>query len=88
MNTRNMLTFITIFIDNNYSMLKKVWALYYDGFRNMPRWGKILWTVILVKLFVMFIVFKLFLMPNYLNSRFDSAEEKSDYVLEQLTTKP
>lgn len=54
----------------------------------MPRWGKILWTVILVKLFVMFIVFKLFLMPNYLNSRFDSAEEKSDYVLEQLTTKP
>ena len=69
-------------------MIKKVWALYYDGFRDMPRWGKVLWTVVIIKLFIMFIVFKMCLMPNYLNSRFDTAEEKSDFVIERLTTKP
>lgn len=69
-------------------MLRKAWALYYDGFRNMPRWGRVLWTVILVKVFIMFVVFKFWLMPNYLNSRFDTAEEKGDYVIERLTTKP
>jgi hypothetical protein len=36
----------------------------------------------------MFLVFKLWLMPNYLNSHYDSAEEKSNHVFEELTTKP
>ena len=66
-------------------MLRKAWDLYYDGFRNMPRWGRTLW---LIKLCIMFLVFKLWLMPNYLNSHYDSAEEKSNHVFEELTTKP
>ena len=69
-------------------MLKKVWRLYYDGFKNMPRWGRNLWLIILIKLCIMFLVFKLWLMPNYLNSHYDSAEEKSNHVFEELTTKP
>lgn len=68
-------------------MLKRTWALYYNGFREMPQWGRILWTIILIKLFIMFIIFKLLLMPNYLNSRYDSTEEKSNHVLNELTTK-
>jgi hypothetical protein len=36
----------------------------------------------------MFLVFKLFLMPNYLNSRYKTFQEKSDHVFEQLITKP
>lgn len=68
-------------------MLKRTWALYYNGFREMPRWGRILWTIILIKLFIMFIIFKLLLMPNYLNSRYNSTEEKSNHVLNELTTK-
>lgn len=31
-------------------MLKKVWDLYYDGFKNMPRWGRTLWLIIIIKL--------------------------------------
>ena len=69
-------------------MLKKVWRLYYDGFKNMPRWGRTLWLIIIIKLCIMFLVFKLWLMPNYLNSHYDSAEEKSNHVFEELTTKP
>ena len=68
-------------------MLRKAWDLYYDGFRNMPRWGT-LWLIIIIKLCIMFLVFKLWLMPNYLNSHYDSAEEKSNHVFEELTTKP
>ena len=69
-------------------MLRKAWGLYYDGFRNMPRWGRTLWLIIIIKLCIMFLVFKLWLMPNYLNSHYDSAEEKSNHVFEELTTKP
>ena len=69
-------------------MLRKAWDLYYDGFRNMPRWGRTLWLIIIIKLCIMFLVFKLWFMPNYLNSHYDSAEEKSNHVFEELTTKP
>ena len=69
-------------------MLKKAWYLYYDGFKNMPRWGRTLWLIIIIKLSIMFLVFKLLLMPNYLNSHYDSAEAKSEHVFKELTTKP
>ena len=69
-------------------MLRKAWDLYYDGFRSMPRWGRTLWLIIINKLCIMFLVFKLWLMPNYLNSHYDSAEERSNHVFEELTTKP
>ena len=69
-------------------MLRKAWDLYDDGFRSMPRWGRTLWLIIIIKLCIMFLVFKLWLMPNYLNSHYDSAEERSNHVFEELTTKP
>ncbi len=51
----------------------------------MPSWGKKSWIIILLKLFIMFFVLKLFFFPNFLNSRFDNDKEKGEYVLEQLT---
>ena len=65
-------------------MLKKVFRFYYDGFRKMT-WGKKLWGIILLKLFIMFVILKIFFFPNLLKKNFDSDEERSDYVLEQLT---
>lgn len=47
--------------------------------------GKQLWIIILIKLFVMFAILKLFFFPNFLKSNFDSDQERSDYVIEQLT---
>lgn len=67
--------------------LKRVFRLYYDGFRSMTV-GKTLWVIILVKLFVMFAILKVFFFPNILKQNFRTDEERSKYVIEQLTTKP
>lgn len=40
----------------------KAFDLYYDGFRNM-KLGKTLWAIILIKLFIMFAILKVFSSP-------------------------
>ncbi|MGL5261937.1 MAG: DUF4492 domain-containing protein [Bacteroides sp.] len=45
---------------------RKIWNLYAEGFRSMT-WGRILWTIILIKLFVMFFILRPFFFPRYLN---------------------
>lgn len=65
--------------------IKKVFQFYYTGFKSMTV-GKTLWAIILIKLFIMFAILKPFFFPNVLNKKFDTAEEKSNYVFEQLTT--
>ena len=59
-------------------------TMYVDGFKNLT-WGKSLWIIILVKLFIMFAILKVFFFPDFLNSRFDTKEEKSEYVSKELT---
>jgi len=51
----------------------------------MPKWGRQMWVIILLKLFIMFAVFRLFFFPNYLKSNFDSDDERSRHVIERLT---
>jgi hypothetical protein len=68
--------------------IKSFFLFYYDGFRNMPVWGRRVWLIILLKLFIMFAVLKLFFFPDFLGSRFKTDEEKGDYVIEQLVKKP
>lgn len=65
-------------------IIKKVFDFYVEGFRSMTI-GKKLWAIILIKLFIMFVVLKLFFFHNFLGSKFESDEEKGNYVLEQLT---
>jgi len=59
-------------------------GMYVEGFKNLT-WGKPLWIIILVKLFIMFAIIKVFLFPNILNSRFQTDKEKSEYVSSELT---
>ena len=47
------------------------------------RLGKTLWLIILLKLFIMFLVLKLFFFPNFLG-QFDSDDEKEEYVSNEL----
>ncbi len=65
-------------------IIKNVFLFYYEGFKGMTI-GKKLWLIILIKLFIMFVVLRLFFFPNFLNSRFDTDQQKSEYVLDQLT---
>lgn len=67
-----------------FAHLIKLFRFYYNGFKEMT-YGKKLWVIILLKLFVMFFIFKLFFFQNFLNSKFDTDKEKGNYVIEQLT---
>lgn len=69
-------------------MFKRIWSLYYDGFSHLPRWAKIVLAIVAAKLFIMFVVFKMLLMPNYLNSQYTTDEDKSNHVLNELISKP
>lgn len=60
----------------------KIYRFYRDGFREMTV-GKTLWAVILIKLFVMFVILRLLFFPSVM-SQFDTPEQKSDHILEQL----
>jgi hypothetical protein len=66
--------------------LKNIFYLYYDGFRSMTL-GKKLWLVIFIKLFIMYVVLKLFFFHDFLGTRFSSDKNRSNYVIEQLTRK-
>ncbi len=66
------------------SILHRIWAFYRDGFREMTV-GRTLWALILIKLFVMFFVLKLFFFPDFLSLQGkDTDESRAAYVGEQL----
>ncbi len=69
-------------------MVKRIWSLYYDGFSHLPHWAKIVLAIVVAKLFIMFVVFKMLLMPNYLNSQYTTDEDKSNHVLNELISTP
>ena len=62
----------------------RIVRFYVDGFRAMTV-GRTLWIIILVKLFVLFAVLKLFFFPDLLAGKSD--EERAAHVLEELTNK-
>lgn len=63
---------------------KRIFLFYYEGFKNMTI-GKTLWIIIIVKLFIMFFVLKLFFFPDFMKSNFNSEEERIDYITKELT---
>lgn len=60
----------------------RIWDLYYSGFKNMTV-GKTLWLVILIKLFIIFFILKLFFFPNIIKQNAPKGQEAS-YVEQQL----
>ena len=62
--------------------LLAVWNFYLEGFRSMTL-GRTLWVIILLKLFVMFFILKLFFFPNFLSDR-PTETEKGAYVGNEL----
>lgn len=63
-------------------IFKKIWQFYYEGFRNM-KLGRTLWLIILVKLFIMFFVLRIFFFPRFLDSS-EVGEDKGGYVSSEL----
>ena len=63
------------------SFLYRVYDLYVDGFRSM-RLGKTLWAIILIKLFIMFAILKVFFFPNFLKQH--AQGDEAGYVATEL----
>ena len=62
--------------------IKSVIRFYADGFRNM-RWGKTLWIVILVKLFIIFAILKVFFFPNHISEDAEKGHE-AEFVADEI----
>lgn len=63
---------------------RRAWEMYRDGFRNMSRTSCQLWVLILVKLFIMFAILRVFFFPNFLRQQADTPEGRSDFVGQEL----
>ena len=72
---------------NGDSLLYRIFHLYYDGFRSMTL-GKTLWAVILVKLFIIFAVLKLFFFPNFIGQHAEEGREPEFVAGEMLGRTP
>lgn len=64
--------------------LAKIYDLYADGFRNMTV-GKKLWGIIILKLAIIFLVFRLFFFPNVLQENYDNDADRARAVARELT---
>ncbi len=66
------------------TILNRMFLFYYEGFRSMSDWGRRVWIIILIKLFIMFAIIKLFFFPDFLQRKYNNDKQRSEYVLDQL----
>ena len=67
---------------NRKNVLYRIYDLYVDGFRSMTL-GRTLWAIILIKLFIIFVILKLFFFPNFIKEHASEGEE-SEFVATQI----
>lgn len=71
-------------MDNlNDNIVMRIYRFYRDGFRSMTV-GRWLWLMIIVKLFILFFIFKLFFFPNLLSRDYDNDDDRAQAVREAL----
>lgn len=59
-----------------------IWHFYVEGFRGMTL-GRTLWFIILVKLFILFFILRLFFFPRFLDTSV-AGDDKEEYVSNEL----
>lgn len=67
------------------NIIKNIAKFYIDGFKNLEKLGIRLWVIILIKLFIMFIILKIFFFQDFLDKKFDNEKDKSEYILKEIT---
>ncbi|EHO4882327.1 DUF4492 domain-containing protein [Campylobacter jejuni] len=73
-----------MYLKHLYFSISQIFNFYKEGFKNLTL-GKTLWKIIFIKLFVMFVILKLFVFDVNFNSILKSDKEKSTFVLKNLT---
>jgi predicted lactoylglutathione lyase len=64
---------------------KKIFRFYYEGFKGLSSWGKQVWVIIIIKLFIILVILKLFFFKDFLKKTYHTDADRSNYVLNQLT---
>lgn len=67
---------------NKDNWIAKVGRFYLEGFRGMTL-GKTLWMIILVKVFIIFFIMRVFFFPNFIGQHADDGKE-ADFVSKQI----
>ena len=62
--------------------LYRIYDIYADGFRNM-KIGRTLWTIIIIKLIIIFAVLKVFFFPDFLSEQAPNGY-KTEYMTEEM----
>lgn len=62
----------------------RIFRFYMDGFRGMGKTGRQLWLLIIIKLIIIFLVFKIFFFPDILSRDYDSDQERGNAVRNSL----
>jgi len=68
-------------------MFKRILFFYIDGFKNLSDLGRKLWVIIIIKLVVIFVVIRAFLMPT-LNREVKNPEIRQQLYINQITGTP
>jgi hypothetical protein len=61
-----------------------LFRFYYDGFRNMSSWGRKVWLIVIIKLFIIFAILKLFFFPDFLQKKYNDDDQRGEYVRDQI----
>lgn len=69
---------------NREGFLYRAYSMYADGFRQMTV-GRRLWAIIIVKLVILFAIFRLFFFPDILQERYDNDADRAEAVRTNLT---
>lgn len=67
------------------SFFNRALSMYVDGFRSMTV-GRKLWALILIKLAIMFLVFRLFFFPDILHENYDTDAQRAQAVRSALAS--
>ena len=68
-------------MEQNTNIFKRIFRFYIEGPRNMT-WGRTLWLIIILKLFVFFVVLRIFFFQPYYKGLND--KEKAEMVGRKL----
>ena len=63
---------------------KRALSMYVDGFRSMTV-GRRLWAIIIIKLVILFAVFRLFFFPDLLHENYDNDNDRAAAVRKALS---
>jgi len=67
------------------SKLNRIVDFYIEGFTSLSDWARTLWIIILAKLFIMYVLLRLFFFQPDMKVNFDNNEDRANHVIEQLT---